>query len=161
VDLDAETVGQLRSAGVFTNIRVGDAENLDACTQGVEPFDLVVAGDIIEHLSNPGKMLDGARRLLKPGGALLVSTPNAFGLMGFLRYLRGSFREGEQHVMSFNALNLAQLLARHGYRVTEALTCHQEHAKSAHKLGFRAGVWWFRRFPKWGGTLLLVAEPSR
>jgi len=39
-------------------------------------FDLVYAGEVIEHIYNPDHLLEECRRVLKPGGLLIVSTPN-------------------------------------------------------------------------------------
>ena len=39
-------------------------------------FDVVVAGEIIEHVPNPDLLLREIRRALRPGGTLIVSTPN-------------------------------------------------------------------------------------
>jgi len=41
-----------------------------------EAFELVTAFEVIEHLPNWQKLLTEAKRVLKPGGILLVSTPN-------------------------------------------------------------------------------------
>jgi 2-polyprenyl-3-methyl-5-hydroxy-6-metoxy-1,4-benzoquinol methylase len=157
IDLDRETVTQLQTRGVFQNVVIGDAERLDELPRDLKPFDLVVAGDIIEHLSNPGKMLEGIKPRLKPDGRLIVSTPNSLGLPAYLRHLTGRFHEGLQHVVSFNAINLTQLLERHGYRVAEFRSCYQDNAHR-HGVLFHAGRTFFKWFPKFGGTLLLVAR---
>jgi 2-polyprenyl-3-methyl-5-hydroxy-6-metoxy-1,4-benzoquinol methylase len=159
VDLDAETLGQLQARQVFNNVLVGNVEHLELLPADLTQFDVVVAGDIIEHLSNPGKMLDGASRWLRPGGLLLISTPNSMGLPAFVRYLFGRFREGLQHVLCFNPITLAQLLERHGYELRQAMTCHQSAAARQHGWRFAAGRSCFRLFPKFGGTLLFVARP--
>ena len=39
-------------------------------------FDLIVAADVIEHLVEPETFLREAHRLLRPGGAILLETPN-------------------------------------------------------------------------------------
>ena len=39
-------------------------------------FDVVYAGEIIEHLYNPDHLLEECRRVLRPGGHLVLSTPN-------------------------------------------------------------------------------------
>ncbi len=59
------------------------APNLDfeqaSCTAIPHPaatFDLVVAFEVIEHLENWRGLLEEARRVLCPGGQLIVSTPN-------------------------------------------------------------------------------------
>jgi 2-polyprenyl-3-methyl-5-hydroxy-6-metoxy-1,4-benzoquinol methylase len=39
-------------------------------------FDLVYSGEVIEHIYNPDFMLEECHRILKPGGLLIISTPN-------------------------------------------------------------------------------------
>ncbi len=158
LDIDQETIEQLKGAGVFQNIMVGNAERLEQMGGQLKPFDVVLAGDIIEHLSNPGAMLEGAKAHLKPGGCLLVSTPNSMGLPAYLRYVTGRFQEGRQHVLCFNGVTLAQLLERHGYEITQAFSCYQGSAGQPAGLAFRLGRAFFERFPKLGGTLLFVAR---
>ena len=41
-----------------------------------EPFDVIVAGDVLEHLPRPEDLLAALKPLLKSGGTLLVSLPN-------------------------------------------------------------------------------------
>lgn len=43
-----------------------------------ERFDRIFMGDVIEHVNDPVKLLEFAKRHLKPDGALLVTTPNPF-----------------------------------------------------------------------------------
>jgi 2-polyprenyl-3-methyl-5-hydroxy-6-metoxy-1,4-benzoquinol methylase len=40
------------------------------------PFDVVLAGDVLEHVREPGRVLEQAHRILAPRGALIVSVPN-------------------------------------------------------------------------------------
>ena len=42
-----------------------------------EPFDVVVAWEVLEHLDRPEEYLAAAHALLAPGGAFVASTPNA------------------------------------------------------------------------------------
>lgn len=39
-------------------------------------FECVIAGEIIEHVPNPDDLLREVRRVLKPGGLFVLSTPN-------------------------------------------------------------------------------------
>ena len=75
IDLAAGAVAaaRVRYAAPRLSFLVGDATRT-----GLEDAsaDLVVAFEIYEHLSDPGALLVEARRLLRPGGLLLVSTPN-------------------------------------------------------------------------------------
>jgi len=43
-----------------------------------DSFDTVLLGEVLEHLAVPGKLLDEACRVLKPGGRVVITTP--FGL---------------------------------------------------------------------------------
>ena len=55
----------------------GDAENLAFAS---DSFDLVLASEVVEHLWNPQNFFNEAYRILKPGGYLVLSTPE--GKMG-------------------------------------------------------------------------------
>ena len=50
-------------------------------------LDLVVSVEVIEHISQPYEFLDQCRRLLKPGGMLVFSTPNVGNLQSRVRAL--------------------------------------------------------------------------
>jgi SAM-dependent methyltransferase len=58
---------------VTANVEEVDPEEL---FDDGEPFDLVFAFELFEHLAEPERFLEMARRLLKPGGTILLSTPN-------------------------------------------------------------------------------------
>lgn len=161
VDLDDVSILQLKERGIFNNVFVGDVEQLGELPADLGLFDVVIAGDIIEHLSNPGKMLDGLGRWLKPDGIVVVSTPNAFSLPAYLRWIRGCFHEGAQHVVCFNPITLSQLAARHGFEVVRALSCYQSTAKQTHGIAFTLGRRLFKQFPQLGGTLLFVFRRAR
>ena len=160
VDRSGHVIEELRRLAIFDNIVCGDVERLDDLAID-QKFDIVVAGDIIEHLSNPGRMLDGIQRFCTVDTRIVITTPNAFGAPNFLRHSAGRFREGAEHVMSFNQQNLTTLLRRHGYRVAESHTCFQPRsADGHHHLAFRLGTSLLGMFPRFGGTLLVVAKPT-
>ncbi|MBO0181221.1 hypothetical protein J0682_30075, partial [Vibrio parahaemolyticus] len=53
-------------------------------------FDVIVAGEIIEHLNNPGLFLSGVRRFMHRDSKLVITTINAYCAMRFFVYaLRG------------------------------------------------------------------------
>jgi SAM-dependent methyltransferase len=161
VDLDQRAIDYLRDQGL-TSVFAGNVEALeDSDVPRSSLFSTVVAGDIIEHLSNPGRMLESIKGFLDSNGELLLTTPNAFGLPNYLRFLRGSFQEGPDHVQSYSPFTLKNLLERHGWRVIEAYSCYQERAKQASgNLAFMVGKWLLERSPRLGGTLLVVCRPS-
>ncbi len=54
-----------------------------------EAFDTVVSCETIEHVPDPPRAVRELARVLRPGGRLLLTTPNYVGLMGLYRgYLR-------------------------------------------------------------------------
>lgn len=54
-----------------------------------ESFDVVVAGELIEHLASPRSFVAEAYRVLRLGGVLVGSIPNAFRLKNRVRFLFG------------------------------------------------------------------------
>ena len=159
IDNDCQTIAELNDLGVFENVICGDAERLSEIrVLDNKKLDIVVAGDIIEHLSNPGLMLDGIRNLIDETGVLVVSTPNSFGFVAWIKFMFNRFKEGEQHVLCFNEITLEQLLVRHGFRVSEALSCFHPQAKERFGLGFAALRKVLGLFPRFGGTLIYVCK---
>lgn len=80
-------------------------------------FDIVVLSNVLEHVSNPQKMLDDVHRLLKPDGHVWISCPNSHS---WLRQLFGPFWINWHvpfHLFHFSPKALGQLLARSGFEV--------------------------------------------
>jgi SAM-dependent methyltransferase len=159
IDVDREGVEAWRAAGYFDNLMVADATTLRRSDIPLERVDVIVAGDVIEHLSSPGDLLDAASAISDPGTRLVLTTPNALGLVSFVRYLRGSQLEGPDHKVSFNVYSMRNLLRTHGWQDESISTCYQSMAARTHgRLALRAGIAAFKRFPALGGTLLVVAR---
>jgi 2-polyprenyl-3-methyl-5-hydroxy-6-metoxy-1,4-benzoquinol methylase len=79
-------------------------------------FDAVTLMDVIEHVPDPGAMLDEARRLTRADGAIAVLTPDAGAT--FSRLLGARWPEAirvPEHLILFTREGLATLLAAHGY----------------------------------------------
>ncbi len=114
VDISAENIAFLRKEG-FDRLHVASAEELALG----ERFDTVVAGELIEHLSNPGLFLARAREHLREDGRLVLTTPYVFSLMyacyAFFRYPKTC--ENGQHACWFCPRTLRELAARAGLRV--------------------------------------------
>lgn len=74
-------------------------------------FDAVVAGELLEHLQLPEALLAEARRVLRPGGMLVGSVPNAFRLQSRLRFLRGRPPEDDPtHLHLYSPAAVRELL---------------------------------------------------
>jgi SAM-dependent methyltransferase len=74
-------------------------------------FDAVVAGELLEHLRFPDAVVGEIRRVLRPGGVLAGSVPNAFRLQSRLRFLRGHSPEDDPtHLHMFSPAAVRELL---------------------------------------------------
>jgi SAM-dependent methyltransferase len=75
-------------------------------------FDAVVAGELFEHLRFPEGVVGEVARVLRPGGVLVGSVPNAFRIQSRLRFLRGRPPEDDPtHLHMFSPGQMNALLA--------------------------------------------------
>ena len=101
-----------------------------ACTQALSDklpmvdssFDCVLLSEVIEHLEAPHLTIREAARVLRPGGRLLVTTPNYRSFWPAMEWAvdrLGSAPKmaGEQHITRFHARPLRQLLLESGLRI--------------------------------------------
>lgn len=91
-------------------------------------FDLVIAGEIIEHIFDTDYFLNEVYRVLRPEGRFLISTPNiaSFGrrlmlLLGINPIIELSPNETESsgHIRYFTYRGLKTLLRKHGFEVVK------------------------------------------
>lgn len=121
LDIDAEGVKHARTAGYAAHA-VDCTNPHDVEALGLNPAPVVIAGELIEHLANPGGFLTAARSLVAPGGKLVITTPNAHGLMNISAAIAGYEINHPDHVVLFSITTLTRLLEQHGWRVTQAAT---------------------------------------
>jgi 2-polyprenyl-3-methyl-5-hydroxy-6-metoxy-1,4-benzoquinol methylase len=158
LDLDAKSLETMRSMG-YQHLYHGNAEQLDDLPME-ETFDVVLAGDLLEHITRPGAMLDGVKRFMKPTGQFIVSTNNAFGFHYQLRRWTGRYAEHPEHVSFFSPETLAHLFERHGYQVLAMYGAFTEPPHGwQQQLKFAIGSPLFRLAPVLSGTLIVVAAP--
>jgi 2-polyprenyl-3-methyl-5-hydroxy-6-metoxy-1,4-benzoquinol methylase len=118
IDLDAEGVEHARSRGY--EAYAVDCRDVDAVrAAGIEPADVVVAGEVIEHLDDPGGFLDGVHALVKPGGLLVVTTPNATGLVNAAALFGNYEVQHPDHVVMYTCATLDAMLRRHRWTPVE------------------------------------------
>ena len=74
-------------------------------------FDVVVVGEVLEHVRDPERLIGEARRVLRPDGTLVGSTPNGFRVKNRLRFLRGRHPEPDRtHLHLFAPGDVRELL---------------------------------------------------
>ena len=120
IDSDRDAIDILKSHGT-KNIYLADLEDLDASGLN-ETFDVIVAGEMIEHLNNPGLFLRGIQRFMNSETTLLITTINAYCGMRFVWYgLSGKRGLAEpvhpDHVAYYSHSTLKLLVERHQLNV--------------------------------------------
>jgi SAM-dependent methyltransferase len=116
LDLEPKGIAQLRERGF--EVVEGDAHRMPFEAQ----FDTVLAGELIEHLNNPGLFLECCARALKPGGRLVLSTPNVFAPMFALMYAKNYDRAfNVEHTQWFCPQTLKELLRRYGFEIRQQM----------------------------------------
>ena len=75
VEFDAEAAEEARPH--LERLVIGDLETMDLAEAfGDDRFDVIVFGDVLEHLRNPLPVLRGAKALLADRGSVVASIPN-------------------------------------------------------------------------------------
>ena len=75
----------------------GDTLKADACDTKLldNSYDVIICRELIEHLTNPDKLLSEMYRMLKEGGYLFIATPNAYSIPpDGINHLRGYTPQG-------------------------------------------------------------------
>jgi SAM-dependent methyltransferase len=106
MDWSAGSLSQARRLGVNV-VQAGVAPRLPVASGAA---DVVMMSELIEHLVDTDSALDEAHRVLKPGGSLLLSTPNLAAW-----YNRGLVALGVQPV--FSEVSLRGVYGRPGSQV--------------------------------------------
>lgn len=120
VDVDAAGIAFLRSHGV-PNLAVADAATVGSTPElAGRAFDVIVASELVEHLSNPGLFLDSVQALMAPGRTeLVISVPNAFKYATLVGLVRGHELVHPDHNAYFSYYTLTNLLGKHGLEVVD------------------------------------------
>ncbi len=121
IDVDEQGVETARAEG-FEAHTADCRDPAEVLALGLEPADLVIAGEVIEHVDAPGAFLDAMTALVRPGGRLVLTTPNASGLGNTVAALGGFEINHPDHVTLFSYTTLATLLRRHEWEMVSAAT---------------------------------------
>jgi ubiquinone/menaquinone biosynthesis C-methylase UbiE len=84
-----------------------------------DSFDVLLCNHVIEHVPDLSRALSGLRRVLRPGGLLIIGVPNEGCLMGRLRnrYIQPSIGRTTDHVHFFTDQSAGSALRQAGFRV--------------------------------------------
>jgi 2-polyprenyl-3-methyl-5-hydroxy-6-metoxy-1,4-benzoquinol methylase len=120
LELDPDAAAEART--VCEEVLVGDIESMELPFAHAS-FDVVLCGDVVEHLRDPGVALARFRPLLRPGGRLVLTTPNVANWAMRLSLLAGRWRYTDRgildrsHAHLFTRKTLEETVVGAGYRV--------------------------------------------
>lgn len=138
VDFDAQAVAVAR----FRGLRV-DVGDVTAPGYPTGSFDVVTLSHSLEHLPDPHATLLEVRRLLRPGGRIVILTPNAESWLSRRYGADWQGLEPPRHLQVFNRQGLTRMVANAGFSGIDATTT----ARSAN--GVARTAWKFRRDGRW------------
>lgn len=126
-------------------------------------FDVIFAGDLIEHLVNPGLFLDNVKKHLHAGGRLILTTPNTYNLFNLAgKITRPEPITNPDHTFYFNRTTIRVLLQKCGWTVHEfGFMYTLDYAiKESLKKKFLNVVYWLlsKWTPKYFETMIVVAK---
>jgi hypothetical protein len=121
VDPDQEGIASLRRLLPQQSFHVSCAEDMLKIPEIADTeWDIVLAADVVEHVSNLGAALDCISSLMTLSTKLLITTPSAFSLKRFLAWtLAATEHVHPDHCYYFSPSTMAQVLGRSSIKMEE------------------------------------------
>ena len=163
VGLDSSADGVARARELGHEAHLVDAQSPEAVAGlGLAHADVVIAGEIVEHLDAPGPFLRAMRELVGPGGLLVLTTPNAYRLLNVLAPLTGAELVHPDHTAWHSPRTLRTLLERSGWHV-ERIAYYRTPRRRGSPIGnllrgMSAALGRVR--PSWSDGLIAWARPA-
>lgn len=146
----------------------GNILNFDALPLSIQSakIDLVVAGELIEHLKNPLEFLENLKKI--PADKIILTTPNACNIHNFLMGLFNRESMHKDHINIFSIKSLNTLLQRAGFNRYMIVPYHVEFSEMIlNSIGMKKQLarivqkvvnFLERRFPVLSGGLVVVID---
>lgn len=114
IDVDPVAVEVARKRGL--DVRVGSimAHRFDS-----ESFDAIVMNHVIEHLHDPLAILAECKRVLRPGGCLVLVTPNTASLLHRVFGRSWMSLDPPRHLYLFSSQSLIRLVCKAGFEIDQ------------------------------------------
>jgi SAM-dependent methyltransferase len=125
VGIECDGVAAHAAASICDQVVLADLNGSTWTEQLAERFDVVLMGDVLEHLLYPDEVLRRVRKLLLPGGVIVVSLPNVVHWSQRLKTLFGRFDYQSMglldrtHLRFFTLRSALALIENSGYRIVE------------------------------------------
>ncbi len=123
--VEVDPVAAERASAICNRVIVMDLNDSNWVNQIQERFEVVLMGDVLEHLVHPEKVLQNVARLLADNGFVVVSLPNVVHWTQRVKILFGRFEYqpvgllDATHLRFFNLKSARALIERSGYEVLD------------------------------------------
>jgi hypothetical protein len=167
VDVDCEGISEMLQKG-YKNIYCADIESWDYDGK----FDVIVLGEIIEHIDNCGLLLQSVKRFCHSDTTVVFTTPNNYYFLFWVYSLLGkeSIHPDHNYLFSFNSLK--SLLGKFSFLIIENIVVWEkinftrvnDSAFSRLKKRIAAallnGIQLIKHiFPQYGKGIMVIARP--
>lgn len=137
VDIHHKRIDYLKSKG--NNVLTDDVTQLNEVIKLNKKFEVILCGELIEHVDDLGAFLDTLKKPLSAKGIIIITTPNIFSLRHMMRHLflgqESPFWKDRQseirygHVVGFSNLLLHNLILRKKFKIIKhAYTIKNEYS---------------------------------
>lgn len=116
LDLDRNMIEYLRREHSIHNIMLGNIEKSEDYPP--QTFDIILAGEILEHLSNPGNALESIKSVVSSSSKIIITVPNAYSVKAFVRAVARHELIHPDHTLYHSPHTLFTLVERHGFHIT-------------------------------------------
>jgi 2-polyprenyl-3-methyl-5-hydroxy-6-metoxy-1,4-benzoquinol methylase len=113
IDIHKEYVAQGKKLGY--NVQIGNAETFRL----KKNYEIIYAGDLIEHLSNPGLFLESCTKHMNTNSTLIITTPNPHSFGVLCRSIFNKVKPMYEHTMYVHKENMRELAQRTGLKIVK------------------------------------------
>ncbi len=115
-DISENNIAFIKKNYGLTNVSTRDLDELIA-DPAVPRFDAITLFEVLEHVQSPRELLEKVRKLVRPGGYVVITTPNARRLGGVLK----GEDEPPHHFWIWDIPVLTRFLKENKWQVVEAV----------------------------------------
>lgn len=123
-------------------------------------FDIIFAGEVMEHLFDDVGFINDCRKLLKPGGLLILTVPNLVFSINRLLMLFGRtplFAYAKYHYHMYTKKTLSKMITDGGFEILKFSSSHVLFSTRRNRLG-KIFEMLGDIFPSFGAHLMIFAE---
>lgn len=164
VDLSGEKIAVMSAAGLPSNFVVADITSDCLVPTLGDTYEVVVLGDVIEHLDNAGLALRNCAALLSDRGVLVITTNNAFYFGGLVKLLANYESVNSEHTCYYSYRTMTRTLAQAGLKSTGFW--YGRHKRTAFstvfdRMSFHASEFVAAVFPQYSQSIFFTCEHHR